>query len=640
MASTMKKRKVAAPLSEQELNRFIDDLDNDDGLLSDSEILLESEDDISESESDVELNVEEIEDVRLVAPQQRPRKNLLRNFEETLDENNYDQLPPQDEQTFIYTSRDKKTVYDWKTVYNIAGRIGNENIIRNKPGPTPLACRADTPEKMFDLFFTDRMIVSIVTHTNRKINDFVDAHPSIQDSNKYPYCKNETTVTEIRALFGLIYIRGALHQGFVNHDDLFHHASSNKSYTATMGKNRFRFLLRVIQFDYYGTRRDRWTIDRFAAAREIFNKFNENCATMRIPSEFLSIDETLYPYRGKIQFRQYNPNKPAKYGLLYRSLSDAKLPYTYFTLPYAGKPEEITDDSFYVTGTDNYTKYLVDGLSNYCDIRGRNISMDRFFTSMTIAKYLLSKDITVVGTLRTDRIGIPTEIKQMNERESPSSLYVYNEEQRTLLVSYVIKKKSGKKNVLVLSTMHKSVLTSKDERQKPHIICFYDRTKGGVDVMDMMAGTYSSRYKSRRWTANVLAYMLDTARTNGHTIMKETNPDVNLSSFEFTWQLGQSLIKPHMTERFQNATGLQATVIQAMKQFINEDVVLNQGAVSTSDRKRCYLCLSEIFGKDRYKVLKNKLAKTKWVCSKQECQKAVCQKHFNVVCSQCSMIEE
>ena len=54
--------------------------------------------------------------------------------------------------------------------------------------------------------------------------------------------------------------------------------------------------------------------------------------------------------------------------------------------------------------------------------------MDRFFTNMTIAKYLLSKGITIVGTLRTDRIGIPTEIKQINERESPSSIYVYNEE--------------------------------------------------------------------------------------------------------------------------------------------------------------------------------------------------------------------
>ena len=76
MASTMKKRKEAAPLIEQELNRFIDDLDNDDWLLCDSEMFLENEDDISKSESDVELNVEEIEDDRLVAPQQRPGKHF------------------------------------------------------------------------------------------------------------------------------------------------------------------------------------------------------------------------------------------------------------------------------------------------------------------------------------------------------------------------------------------------------------------------------------------------------------------------------------------------------------------------------------------------------------------------------------
>ena len=35
--------------------------------------------------------------------------------------------------------------------------------------------------------------------------------------------------------------------------------------------------------------------------------------------------------------------------------------------------------------------------------------------------------------------------------------------------------------------MHKNVLTPRDERKKNHVITFYDRTKGGVDVMDMMA---------------------------------------------------------------------------------------------------------------------------------------------------------
>ena len=37
---------------------------------------------------------------------------------------------------------------------------------------------------------------------------------------------------------------------------------------------------------------------------------------------FVIVDEKLYPYRGKIEIKQYIPSKPAKYGLLYRNLYD------------------------------------------------------------------------------------------------------------------------------------------------------------------------------------------------------------------------------------------------------------------------------------------------------------------------------
>ena len=36
---------------------------------------------------------------------------------------------------------------------------------------------------------------------------------------------------------------------------------------------------------------------------------------MHGPSTFVSVPETFYPYRGKIRINQYNPSKPAKYGL-------------------------------------------------------------------------------------------------------------------------------------------------------------------------------------------------------------------------------------------------------------------------------------------------------------------------------------
>ena len=42
--------------------------------------------------------------------------------------------------------------------------------------------------------------------------------------------------------------------------------------------------------------------------------------------------------RHQIAFRQYNPNKPYKHGVLLKSLNDARIPYTYKAIPYAPKP--------------------------------------------------------------------------------------------------------------------------------------------------------------------------------------------------------------------------------------------------------------------------------------------------------------
>ena len=68
--------------------------------------------------------------------------------------------------------------------------------------------------------------------------------------------------------------------------------------------------------------------------------FIRRCASILVPEEFLSLDETLFPTRVGVGFCQYNKSKPAKYGLLFRSLNSASVPYTYTSLVYAGKPRE------------------------------------------------------------------------------------------------------------------------------------------------------------------------------------------------------------------------------------------------------------------------------------------------------------
>ena len=85
-------------------------------------------------------------------------------------------------------------------------------------------------------------------------------------------------------------------------------------------------------------------------------------------------------------YETVNPSKPAKYGLLYRSLCDAKVPYTYSTLPYARKPEVIGANDYYVTCCDEYSKWLVNNFQIYGTLQGLKISLDRYFTSVTLAE--------------------------------------------------------------------------------------------------------------------------------------------------------------------------------------------------------------------------------------------------------------
>ena len=60
--------------------------------------------------------------------------------------------------------------------------------------------------------------------------------------------------------------------------------------------------------------------------RELTEDMNARNARMRHPSPFLATDETLHPYRGHIGFKQYNPNKPARYDILYQRLCDSSIP--------------------------------------------------------------------------------------------------------------------------------------------------------------------------------------------------------------------------------------------------------------------------------------------------------------------------
>ena len=99
---------------------------------------------------------------------------------------------------------------------------------------------------------------------------------------------------EVLALIGMIYMRGLLGQALQGTNAMFYEIFGNPVFGATMSRNRFEFLIVYISFDDHTSRPTPWQHDRFAAFREIFEEFTENCGKFLVPDDHLSLDETLY----------------------------------------------------------------------------------------------------------------------------------------------------------------------------------------------------------------------------------------------------------------------------------------------------------------------------------------------------------
>ena len=183
------------------------------------------------------------------------------------------------------------------------------------------------------------------------------------------------------------------------------------------------------------------------------------------PDDYIAIDETLYLTRDGISFKKYNKDKPAKYGLNFRSLDSFRRPYIYYTVPYTWNPVEGTES--YIKGTLTLVKRIVEGYEQHgYSLKGTNISMDRYCTSIPLTGWLYDKNITCIGTLDSNRSGLPKEIKETKDREENSWISCKIDNGEVTLNSYAVKtSSSGMRNVLLLQTTNPAHYVTQDDEK-------------------------------------------------------------------------------------------------------------------------------------------------------------------------------
>ena len=114
---------------------------------------------------------------------------------------------------------------------------------------------------------------------------------------------------------------------------------------------------------------------------------------------------------------------------------------------------------------------LVEDNNNSC----QNITCNNFFTNLSLVRKLLQKNLTLIGTMRKKKPELLTEFTVAKGRNVKNTIFGFQLD--ATIASYCPK---TNRVVNVLSTMHSQPEIETTLDQKPSIILFHNKTKGGV----------------------------------------------------------------------------------------------------------------------------------------------------------------
>jgi len=229
------------------------------------------------------------------------------------------------------------------------------------------------------------------------------------------------------------------------------------------------------------------------------------------PGQHLTVDEQLLSSKTRCKFTQYMPKKPDKFGIKFWILADLSSKYILNGFPYLGK--ELTRP---LPKGELQGEYVVKTLlSPYFGI-GHNCTTDNFFTSTKLAEYLLTKQTTLIGTMKKNKRSLPSIVKEKIELHTTR----FFENKGCMLAYYQCKPDTS---VVLLSTAHEQALIVRGDlnaKNKSTLVQEYNRTKCGVDSVDQMSKFYSVKYPTRRWPVQVWSNILNMASINSWILYK------------------------------------------------------------------------------------------------------------------------
>ena len=366
------------------------------------------------------------------------------------------------------------------------------------------------------LFLDGRFYDLLVLETNRYAEQFL-ASPKALTLGPHSRFRNwvPVTVAEMKEFIAII-----IAMGLVQHQDLQDYWSTDvilqtPFFRSVMTRNRFLLILSFFHLNDNTTAvpKGQDGYDPVHKVRPVYDMFRSAYPAIYSPGQNLSLDEGMIAWRGNLGFRVYMPNKPNKYGVKTFEVCDSSNGYCCQLELYTGAVEEVSPKGKIYD--------LVMRLMNSYLNKGHHLYVDNYYTSPVLFSDLFNQDTGACGTMRKNRKGVPTAVKDKKLKKGESIAMTNG----TLQVM----KWADRKDVLLASTLHTGgfgLSTKRDPAtgefvRRPLCVLDYDKYMGAVDRSDQMLTYQAFLRRSVKWWKKVFFHMLMLSVLNSYILYKE-----------------------------------------------------------------------------------------------------------------------
>ena len=405
---------------------------------------------------------------------------------------------------------------DFRPVYDINFTVREPLSARN----IPEECK--DPVDYFSLFIDDNFWGTLRRETNRYADQLLGSDEIkawIQDHPKSRYTKWPEGGVEIKRLkqyVGLLLNMGLTHKKVRDSYWTTRKSQVTPYFGSIMPVDEFNIISRMLHLNNLETEiaRGQEGYDPWCKVRVMLDTVNQKSKLHYIPSQNLSIDESMIGMKNRTVFIQYMPNKRhARFGLKKFELCDSNGYVNHLEI-YAGKELDTRHDEGQAFGV--VQRLMTQG--HFLN-KGYHLYTDNFYTKPKIAEYLYQNRTILTGTVRGNSKGLPQGI---NQKLGVGEAKFWRLFDTDMLALSFREKKSQNKPVLLISTNHDATLEEKiirgKTKTKPSAIFDYNKFMGGVDISDKQICHYASERSTRRYWKKIFQNLLDISVLNSWII--------------------------------------------------------------------------------------------------------------------------